>query len=293
MKEYNTTYQYDIVRGIMCFMIFNRHFFNLFSNLPPIPRKIIGWFSDSQIALFYFFMLSGLVITLSFQRKDEYPTLYYFTIKRIFRLFPVVVLAILLGLIVCESGWLFFMRLSDFQPMTNWTLSLYNFDSSLLLAVTDIFNTLFCGFSYYDANFWTISYELYVPILILILLKWLPNILSVKILSILVFLAILLLGIQKSTLYMNTVYVLCFLIGCGIALFGNRINIDESKMKSILFFVIIVCFFLPQFIYFRFGNPLRLIGVTSLLLILSKHELQIIKRMNKIRFFSLLGGGKF
>ena len=69
--ENRPTYQFDIIRGLMCIMIFNPHFLNLFDNLSFMPNALLEFFSDSQLGLFYFFTLSGLVITMSFKRKEQ------------------------------------------------------------------------------------------------------------------------------------------------------------------------------------------------------------------------------
>lgn len=286
--ENRPTYQFDIIRGLMCIMIFNRHFLNLFDNLSIMPNTLLEFFSDSQLGLFYFFTLSGLVITMSFKRKEQ--SVSKFALKRLLRLFPVVFIAILLGFIFCECGWLFLDDLAQIQPMSNWTLSLYTFDSSLVLALKDIFYTLFCGFSYYDANFWTISFELYTPILILVLFKWFPRMLSFQLCRMYLLLSILLLGFQMSSLYINTVYVLCFLIGGGIALYGDSITIRSRWYMPILIFIGLISFVLPHFLLFRIGNPLKLIGVIVVLYILYRHEYGIFKWMSKYYIFRKLGG---
>lgn len=225
---------------------------------------------------------------MSFKRKEQ--SVSKFALKRLLRLFPVVFIAILLGFIFCECGWLFLDDLAQIQPMSNWTLSLYTFDSSLVLALKDIFYTLFCGFSYYDANFWTISFELYTPILILVLFKWFPRMLSFQLCRMYLLLSILLLGFQMSSLYINTVYVLCFLIGGGIALYGDCITIRSKWYMPILIFVGLISFVLPHYVHFRIGNPLKLIGVIVVLYILYRHEYGIFKWMSKYYIFRKLGG---
>ena len=286
--EKRTTYQFDIIRGFMCVMIFNRHFLNLFDDLSWMPNTILKFFSDSQLGLFYFFTLSGLVITLSFKRKEQ--GILKFAIKRMLRLFPVVFIAILLGFIVCDNGWIFLGDLGKMQSMSDWSLSLYTFDSSALLAIKDVFYTMFCGFSYYDANFWTISFELYTPIAILILFKWFHNMLSIRFCVIYLLLSILLLGFQMNSLYINTVYVLCFFIGSGIALYGERIKVRKSLFLPTLIAIVLLSFVLPHFMFFRIGNPLRLMGVCAILFILYKHEYNILKWMNKYYVFRKIGG---
>ena len=79
--ENRPTYQFDIIRGLMCIMIFNRHFLNLFDNLSFMPNALLEFFSDSQLGLFYFFTLSGLVITMSFKRKEQ--SVSKFALKRL------------------------------------------------------------------------------------------------------------------------------------------------------------------------------------------------------------------
>lgn len=288
--ENRPTYQFDIIRGLMCIMIFNRHFLNLFDDLSWMPNTVLEFFSDSQLGLFYFFTLSGLVITLSFKRKEQ--GILKFAVKRMLRLFPVVFIAILLGFIACDNGWIFLDDLGKLQSMSDWALSLYTFESSALLGIKDVFYTMFCGFSYYDANFWTISFELYTPIAILILFKWFHNMLSIRLCGIYLLLSILLLGFQMNSLYINTVYVICFFIGSGIALYGERTKVRNCLYLPILIAIVLISFVLPHFISFRIGNPLRLMGVCASLYVLYKHEYDILKWLNRYYAFRKIGGGE-
>ena len=286
--EIRPTYQFDVIRGLMCIMIFNRHFLNLFDDLSWMPNTVLEFFSDSQLGIFYFFTLSGLVITLSFKRKEQ--GILKFAVKRMLRLFPVVFIAILLGFIACDNGWVFLDDLGKLQSMSDWALSLYTFESSALLAIKDVFNTMFCGFSYYDANFWTISFELYTPIAILILFKWFHKMLSIRLCGIYLLSSILLLGFQMNSLYINTVYVLCFFIGSGIALYSERTKVMNCLYLPILIAIVLISFVLPHFISFRIGNPLRLMGVCASLYVLYKHEYGIFKWLNRYYVIRKIGG---
>lgn len=291
MESKSTTYQFDIIRGIMCFMIFNRHFLNLFENMLS-PNSMYKFIADSQVALFYFFVLSGMVCSLSFQKQAVMPKISHFAMKRVLRLLPVVIIAIALGYTICSTGLLYFKQLMTIQTMSPWALSLYNFNNSLILAVKDIFFTMFCGFSYYDANFWTISYELYIPILLLIMFRYIYTFRLEKVTLVLIVISVLLLGVQMNSLYLNSVYILCFFIGSGLALYSNKINISTKKIYILFVFSLILCFFAPHFFHFRIGNPLRLIGVIILLFTTYKSDFPIIKVLAKNTLINKLGGGK-
>ena len=98
------TWQYDIVRGLMCFFIFNCHFLAMF-NFPKQSSMVLQYLkaslSNAHLGVIYFFLLSGTVLSLSFLRKKvSIKSIPLFLLKRFLRLLPPIFFSLLVTYIL-------------------------------------------------------------------------------------------------------------------------------------------------------------------------------------------------
>lgn len=170
------TWQYDIVRGLMCFFIFNCHFLAMF-NFPKQSSMVLQYLkaslSNAHLGVIYFFLLSGTVLSLSFLRKEvSFKSIPLFLLKRFLRLLPPIFFSLLVTYILMGSHLIYVDNLGQTVSLNSWAKSLFCFTPSDLSPLEDVFNTYILGHSGYNPNLWIIRFEFLVPILLLFSYKW-------------------------------------------------------------------------------------------------------------------------
>ncbi|MBO0809499.1 MAG: acyltransferase, partial [Actinobacteria bacterium] len=60
------------------------------------------WIDTGQYGVFVFFLVSGYIVPASLERKGSVRT---FWVSRVFRLYPLYVLALVAGLVLWRTGW--------------------------------------------------------------------------------------------------------------------------------------------------------------------------------------------
>jgi peptidoglycan/LPS O-acetylase OafA/YrhL len=104
----NTNHRYkqlDSLRGIAALTVFIGHSIgtivnlDLLNKITPTPLSI---FYNGYAAVMFFFVLSGFVLSLPFMNNERPLSLTAFYIKRIFRIYPAFIVAILLSVLLKE-----------------------------------------------------------------------------------------------------------------------------------------------------------------------------------------------
>ena len=169
------TWQFDIVRGIMCLFIFNCHFFAMFNFpvLPSVGKYLKSFISNAPLGIIYFFMLSGMVLSLSFfRKKTELKSIPRFVVKRFLRLLPPILISLAVTYVIMRSGLIFIDNLKPCCSLSNWAASLFQFNPNDVSPLEDIINAYFLGHSEYNANLWIVRFEFLVPLAILAMHKF-------------------------------------------------------------------------------------------------------------------------
>lgn len=171
-----STWQYDIVRGLMCFFIFNCHFLAMF-NFPKQSSMVLQYLkaslSNAHLGVIYFFLLSGTVLSLSFLRKKvSIKSIPLFLLKRFLRLLPPIFFSLLVTYILMCFHLIYVDNLGQTVSLNSWAKNLFCFTPSGLSPLKDIFDTYILGHSGYNPNLWIIRFEFLVPILLLFTYKF-------------------------------------------------------------------------------------------------------------------------
>lgn len=140
MKHYKSL---DSLRGIACICVFLCHLSN-----EQVRYKTYNIFAAGNEAVILFFVLSGFVLTIAYDRMVKFNFLTYCK-KRLFRIYPAYYFAI----IFAASSEIF--RASSFDKSFHFYVN-----TILLFPQTSIFNNL-------DGPSWSLAYELIISIIIL------------------------------------------------------------------------------------------------------------------------------
>lgn len=289
------TWQFDIIRGIMCLFIFNCHFLAMFSfpRQPIIFRYVISFFSNAHLGVIYFFMLSGTVLAMSFaRRKTKLSNIPTFLFKRFLRLLPPIFVSLLLAYCLMCGKFIFIDNLKQFFPLSDWAVGLYHFNPHELFPFRDVFNVFLLGHSGYNPNLWIVRFEFLVPVLVLLLCK-IIHIKSVQI-SLLASLFLLMGGylFMNEEKCLTLVFVLLFGLGLLIAYWG--VNYDtkahEIKLMSWSSFILWV---LSTSFSISFNRLLDIILCALLLFVMYKREFVLLKKLKSIPVFEKLGRNSY
>jgi len=96
--------QLDSLRGVAALFVFFSHFFLIFkidgSLTLSLEARPLGVLINGHSAVMFFFVLSGFVLSLPFISNEKPLNLAEFYIKRVFRIYPAYILAILLAIVL-------------------------------------------------------------------------------------------------------------------------------------------------------------------------------------------------
>lgn len=291
VKHNAPTWQYDIVRGVMCLFIFNCHFLAMF-NLPQSPislQFIKSFLSNAHLGVIYFFMLSGTVLSLSFLRKKvSVKSFPLFILKRFLRLLPPILISLFAAYILMCCKLVFIDKLGQAFPLNSWAKTLYCFNPSDLSPIRDIFDTYFLGHSGYNANLWIVRFEFFVPLLLFFAYK----IAKFRVARLAVILAVI--SVMGGYIFMNIdkmlllSYVLMFFLGLVIAYKNSMETYSFKTVKWMMFAAMILMVF--SVLFCESVNRLLDIVLCSLLLIAMYQKTFVgIKKIAKVPFVKTLG----
>ena len=174
----------DGIRGLMCINVVICHFvvvyypelyFEEFADL-SILGKIVGGsplsvFVNGDIAVRYFFVLSGFLIAFSTFKNRSYGAKLILSKmkKRYFRLLPIISIATIFTFILMKFDLLYHLNIVDIVQNSTFLQAYCNFDPTIPSLFNNIFIKVFITGSDYVGPFWTIRYELWGPLVALIL----------------------------------------------------------------------------------------------------------------------------
>ena len=119
--------QLDSLRGIVALFVFFTHFLGLKGNMPLFYRlKLtpLGVLVNGNGAVMFFFVLSGFVLSLPFINAEKPLKLTAFYTKRIFRLYPAFIIAIIVSIFLK----LFVFDKAAMALFTGWIDNFWNWD---------------------------------------------------------------------------------------------------------------------------------------------------------------------
>ena len=161
--------QLDSLRGLAAFTVFFGHFWGakltmpFFVGLSKTPFSVL---LNGNAAVMFFFVLSGFVLSLPFINNQKPLKLTAFYTKRILRIYPAFIFAILLSLVLKE----FIFDKTAVASFSDWVRNYWdwNFDAH---SITDILKTLLLigpafKTTLIDAPIWSLVYEMKMSIIL-------------------------------------------------------------------------------------------------------------------------------
>jgi len=117
--------QLDSLRGLGALSVFFAHFISLKMALPwlnTLHQTPLGILCNGTAALMLFFVLSGFVLSLPFIDKQRPLKLSEFYIKRVFRIYPAYIFAIILAVLLKQ----FVFDKNGLAPWSGWINNFWN-----------------------------------------------------------------------------------------------------------------------------------------------------------------------
>lgn len=278
----------DGLRGIAAIMVFLSHFFGIFYEnhfINSIQNSGLRFFWNGDAAVILFFVLSGFVLTFSLiHNKTNY---FYFTIKRIFRIFPAYYISIILGIILIK-----YFEPSRLIGLSSWIQSFW----LNKITMKDIFNHIILIFSFnskiINPVIWSLSVEIKMSLLLPIILIFYKSKFRV-LFSIIILINSLILSNYQGLFY----YLPEFSIGLVAAINHQKIICFISNLNSqilILFFFISLLLFGNRFLI---ANKIEydeiiithLTGIGAIMLIILVSYYQFIKKILSSKLLDIIG----
>jgi hypothetical protein len=239
MAKVNKIFALESLRGIAAICVALFHY----------PSNSFLHFKYGHLGVYFFFVLSGFVISLNYIDKiNNFKDLVNFQIRRFWRLYPthIVVLFIILFIQISKFFAVNYIGLKNGQiPFGDW-YSLKDFFASLFL-IQSIFNYFY--FLSWNGAAWSISTEFYAYIIFAALFmsikkKFIPFVIIIYLLNrILNFFNLT--SLENFFSFLNPIFFICiyyFSIGCFLyhvyKYLHNKIFINN--FFSILLFIFLI-----------------------------------------------------
>jgi peptidoglycan/LPS O-acetylase OafA/YrhL len=161
--------QLDSLRGLGALSVFLAHFISLKMALPlldTLHQTPLGILCNGTAALMLFFVLSGFVLSLPFVRNERPLKFGEFYIKRVFRIYPAYIFAIILAVLLKQ----FVFDKNGLTPYSNWLNNFWNWNwdkdspkeilKTLLLIGPDF------KINYIDPPIWSLVIEMKMSIIL-------------------------------------------------------------------------------------------------------------------------------
>jgi peptidoglycan/LPS O-acetylase OafA/YrhL len=119
--------QLDSLRGLGAVSVFFAHFIGLKISLPllhTIQQSPFGILFNGTAALMLFFVLSGFVLSLPFVDSGKPLKLTSFYIKRVFRIYPAYIFAVIFAVLLKE----FLFDREGLAPYVDWIKNFWAWD---------------------------------------------------------------------------------------------------------------------------------------------------------------------
>jgi peptidoglycan/LPS O-acetylase OafA/YrhL len=137
----------DALRGLAALTVMLSHFIQFM--LPGVFTAVSGWFIPGSFGVLLFFMVSGYIVPASLERRGSVRT---FWLSRLFRIYPMALFSIALGLTFVALGW----QTRSLGAITPW-LTLHPLTTALANAT--LLQDLLGGANLLPVM-WTLSYEM-------------------------------------------------------------------------------------------------------------------------------------
>jgi len=143
----------DALRGLAALGVAIHHSLYAFKGI-PINEYVRGLFGDAPVI--FFFLLSGFVLSRSLNKGDNLTLkgILGYNVRRVFRLYPVVVVALIFSAIAAR----FYVLPAGWTPATEW-LQYFIKSASSLDTLRDYANALAFKDTRLDNPLWTIKIE--------------------------------------------------------------------------------------------------------------------------------------
>lgn len=267
MAKTNKIFALESLRGIAAICVALFHY----------PSNSFLHFKYGHLGVYFFFVLSGFVISLNYIDKiNNFKDLVNFQIRRFWRLYPthIVVLFIILFIQILKFFVVNYIGLKNGQiPFGDW-YSLKDFFASLFL-IQSIFNYFY--FLSWNGAAWSISTEFYAYIIFGILFmsikkNFIPLIILVYLLNrILNFFNLT--SLENFFSFLNPIFFICiyyFSIGSFLYYIYKYLHnkIVINNFFSILFFILLILFkYFYENIFIEYNSIIfALIILTTVLL---------------------------
>ena len=238
VSSYKTENLYclDSIRGVMAIIIFSCHFFAMsgyilpsFGNFAPF-----SYLTNTKLALSYFFLLSGFVISYSQQYKGRKIHILNYGVRRYLRLLPPILISVFAMWILIVSDNL---SVKSIMSKSSWLQSLpclYTEIENIPNPMIDsLFNVYFTGFSFYNCNLWAIKTEFIIPFL-LVPINAFISYKMIRLILVLITLIGLLLTLEYSLIYSFEM-----ILGMLLCYYIRFINYDRFRSQILTTFLIL------------------------------------------------------
>ena len=260
----------ETLRGIAALMVALYHY----------PSTSFLYFEDGFLAVYFFFSLSGFVITLNYFNKiNNFNDLIRFQTRRFFRLYPVHLLLLLTVLCI---QFLKLIALKFFNlDSTNYAFSPVN-----IFSLTDFFQHIFLtqsitnfgNFLSWNSVAWTISAEFYAYLifgLLTLIVRRNKKIFIILLLLYILFEELITLSLKY---YINSVFLNClfyFSIGSIVYFIYEKTKFRINDFYFIIFLLIVISY--NKIFYL---NNAILFAVFIYLILIIKHNTILFKCLN-------------
>jgi peptidoglycan/LPS O-acetylase OafA/YrhL len=214
----------DGLRGLAALSVYFSHLLGIIS-FKPIFFQILSnspihliWHGESAVTLF--FLLSGFVLTLPFLKNKDTVKIFPFYIKRIFRIYPVFLLAILFSIILKSL----FFQLDKMLIYSSWINQFWKWNIHDISISTFFKTFILIGYTFDTKLFIPIIGTLRTEMIISLIMPFLIYIAFKLKIFFNIIVLVLLFTIRKDI-------VGVFYIGILIALYKDRLT-DFLKNRS-------------------------------------------------------------
>ncbi|MBD1392328.1 acyltransferase family protein [Mucilaginibacter glaciei] len=230
--------QLDSLRGIAALCVFFSHYLLIFGLSDKIIRPIIasplGILLNGHAAVMFFFVLSGFVLSLPFVEGHRPLQLTEFYVKRIFRIYPAFVVAILLALVLKtylydERGIAAFPVWVKHFWVWHWTTSNYWEIAKTLALIGPNFNA-----DLIDPVIWSLVVEMKMSLILPFFIVLVSR--NNLVFNLLFFFIILLLVYNKQAGYLSVFY-----LGVLCAKYKDQLIAKVQLLSMILITGLVAC----------------------------------------------------
>jgi len=174
-------YFFDGLRGWAALTVLVHHIVLTFPELGFLRNTPLRPFIDGTYAVYIFFVLSGVVLSIGYFSSNDTRILSELAIKRIPRLsIPILVSSIILVPLM-KCGLFFNIKAAELEGGNAWLGSFYTFTGSFIRAVKFSVRDVFFhynGINSYNSSLWTMPGEVsgsYLVVILLLLYKYLSK----------------------------------------------------------------------------------------------------------------------